>query len=58
MNQKKLHSNIAPEDFNQLVAFFAWLRIVRDQSLTKRDVLEPLNELCSCVDEVKEKFLE
>lgn len=52
MNQKN-HSELSRDEFNHLVAFFAWLKSVRDKNSTQVDALEPLNELNSCVDEVQ-----
>ncbi len=57
MNQKKHHSSLSDEEFKQLVVFFAWLKMIRDR-VTKGDTFEPLNELSSGVDEVKEELLE
>ena len=58
MNQKKSHSELSLDEFNQIVVLFTWLRMIRDRKTTQGDGFEPLNELNSNVDEVKEKSLE
>ncbi len=52
------HDEISLEDFNQLVFFFAWLKMVRDKNPTRVDGIEPLNELISHADEIQDKVLE
>lgn len=52
MNQA--HEKMTPEDFKQIVALFAWLKMVRDKNAARVEGVEPLNELNSCVDEVQE----
>ena len=58
MNHKRSNSNLPSEEFMQVVAFFAWLKMMRDQNITQGDAFEPLNELSSCVDEIQEELLE
>jgi hypothetical protein len=52
------HNELSAEDFNYLVSFFAWLKMVRDQKSTRVDGIEPLNELISHADEIQDKVLE
>lgn len=47
-------NEMSPEDFKQIVALFAWLKMVRDKKSARVETVEPLNELNSNADEVQE----
>lgn len=47
-------NGMSPEDFKQIVALFAWLKMVRDKKSARMETVEPLNELNSNADEVQE----
>lgn len=47
-------NEMTPEDFKQIVALFAWLRMVRNKNSARVETVEPLNELNSNADEVQE----
>lgn len=47
-------NEMTPEDFKQIVALFAWLRMVRNENSARVETIEPLNELNSIADEVQE----
>lgn len=47
-------NEMTPEDFKQIVALFAWLRMVRNRNSARVETVEPLNELNFNADEIKE----